>query len=71
MPHLITMVIYGDIIGISWGYSWIMIERERESEGGREREREIKVSRYQGIKVGQNPAAPVYVKMVPSFGTIR
>ena len=65
MPHLITMVIYGDIIGISWGYSWIMIERE--SEGGRERER----SRYQGIKVGQNPAAPVYVKMVPSFGTIR
>jgi hypothetical protein len=63
------MVIYGDIIGISWGYSWIMIERERAREG--EREREIKVSRYQGIKVGQNPAAPVYVKMVPSFGTIR
>jgi len=55
------MVIYGDIIGISWGYSWIMIERERAREG--EREREIKVSRYQGIKVsryqgGSKPCCP-------------
>ena len=46
MPHLITMVIYGDIIGISWGYSWIMIERERERGRERERDQGIKVSRW-------------------------
>ena len=55
MPHLITMVIYGDIIGISWGYSWIMIERERERGRERERDQGIKVSRYQG---GSKPCCP-------------